>query len=117
MQQAAEGFVGRFNEAFIRKNEEAAGHDIEVAAGQAAVLRYSFMSVIVSSGALMCGQWPVAFMIRSVLRGRRVERKRPTSFGAMMSSEHCRMRACARALSRSRRLSEKKVTSANCRAI
>ena len=67
-------------------------------------------------GALMCGQWPVASITRSVLSGISRCRYWPTSSGATMSSEHCRMSDGTRTLGRSARLSERKVASANRRA-
>src|SRR6185437_70276 len=67
--------------------------------------RYSAMSAIVSSGWLMCGQWPVAFMIRIVLCGSCASRYRPTGSGATMSSVHCKMSDGTLTAARSRRLS------------
>ena len=75
------------------------------------------MTEMVSSGWLMCGQWPVARSTRSVLRGVTRPTYSPTAFGAMMSSEHCITSDGTRRFGRSARLSEKKVASANRRAI
>src|SRR5688572_23504675 len=46
-----------------------AGGFIQCGFHQSWVARYSLISSMVSSGSLICGQWPVAFITRSVLLG------------------------------------------------
>ena len=72
------------------------------------------IAAITSSGALRLGQWPVAFRITSLLSGICRCTYSPTACGAMMSSLHCRISVGTVTLARSARLSEMKVTRANC---
>ena len=75
------------------------------------------MAAIVSSGALMWGQWPVALRIIIVLPGVFSLTYLPTSSGAIISSEHCRVRLSTGTLERSFLLSDKNVTLAKSFAI
>lgn len=63
----------------------------------------------------MWGQWPVAFISRSVLPGIWRCTYSPTSAGATMSLEHCRISAGTFTRGRSSRLSDRKVASAKRR--
>src|ERR1700694_3105328 len=92
-QLRAKGFIDLQQRPFIGGRKKQAGRVLQVGFHQAAVARYSRISEMVSSGSLMCGQWPVAFITRRVLFARCFDKYVPTSKGAMMSSEHCRIRA------------------------
>ena len=75
------------------------------------------MTAIVSSGALMCGQCPVAFISRKVFSGISRARNSPAEIGAIVSSLHCMIRDGRCSFVKSFRLSERKVISAKRRAI
>src|SRR5688500_15307504 len=78
--------------------------------------RNVLMAATVSAGALRCGQCPATSNTTSSLPGRFLCTNWPTHMGAMTSWRHCRMRDRTRTLARSARLSERKVTRANCLA-
>src|ERR1700761_3675663 len=71
------------------------------------------MTAAVSSGALTCGQCPIAFRVTSSLSGTWAWTKAPTSRGAIASWLHSMTKAGNGIRDRSARLSERNVALAN----
>ena len=74
------------------------------------------IAAAVASGALSCGQWPVASSVTSVLPGMWAWTYAPTSGGAMASCRHCSTSVGTVTFARSARLSDRNVVRANTRA-